>query len=165
MVVIRPGTTADLDALNDLYNRYVLSTPITFDIEPVGMETRNEWFTHYAERGRHRLLVAIDGGRLAGYTTSSPWRPKRAYETSVETSVYVAPDATARGIGSRLYTALFAAIASEDVHRAYAGITQPNPASVALHVRFGFTLVGTFTEQGRKFGHYWDVAWYEKPLG
>jgi phosphinothricin acetyltransferase len=54
---------------------------------------------------------------------------------------------------------------SEDVHRAYAGIALPNPASIALHERFGFKRVAHFTEQGRKFGRYWDVAWYEKPLG
>jgi phosphinothricin acetyltransferase len=53
----------------------------------------------------------------------------------------------------------------EDVHRAYAGIALPNPASIALHERFGFKRVAHFTEQGRKFGRYWDVAWYEKPLG
>lgn len=165
MTIVRPGTAGDLEALNDLYNRYVLQTPISFDIELIGMHARREWFTHYAEHGRHRLLVAVDEGRLVGYTASSPWRPKRAYETSVETSVYVAPDATGRGIGSQLYTALFEALAGEDLHRAYAGITQPNPASVALHKRFGFTLVGIFSEQGRKLGRYWDVAWYEKPLG
>ena len=51
------------------------------------------------------------------------------------------------------------------MHRAFAGITLPNAASVALHERFGFTAVGTFTEQGRKFGRYWDVVWFEKPLG
>jgi phosphinothricin acetyltransferase len=53
----------------------------------------------------------------------------------------------------------------EDVHRAYAGIALPNPASIALHERFGFKRVAHFTEQGRKFGRYWDVDWYEKPLG
>ncbi len=100
MVAIRPGVAGDLDALNDLYNRCVLQTPITFDVELIGMDARREWFTHYAERGRHRLLVAVEDGRLVGYTTSTPWRPKRAYETSVETSVYVAPDSTGRGIGS-----------------------------------------------------------------
>ena len=57
------------------------------------------------------------------------------------------------------------ALEGEDVHRAYAGIALPNPASVGLHERFGFKRVGHFTEQGRKFGRYWDVAWYEKPLG
>jgi len=43
-------------------------------------------------------------------------------------------------------------------------VTLPNPASVALHERFGFRHVGTFTENGRKFGKYWDVAWFERPL-
>ena len=52
----------------------------------------------------------------------------------------------------------------EDVHRAYAGIVVPNPASVRLHEAFGFRHVGPFTEQGRKFGRYWDVAWYERPV-
>lgn len=165
MAVIRPGATGDLADINNLYNHYVLQTPITCDIEPVSMDVRYEWFTHYAEHGRHRLLVAIIEGQLVGYTTSSPWRLKRGYETSVETSVYIALDMTGRGLGSRLYTALFEALAGEDLHRAYAGITLPNPASVALHKRFGFTLVGIFTEQGRKLGRYWDVAWYEKPLG
>jgi phosphinothricin acetyltransferase len=51
------------------------------------------------------------------------------------------------------------------VHRAYAGIALPNPASVALHERFGFKKVAHFSEQGRKFGRYWDVAWFEKSLG
>ena len=99
-----------------------------------------------------------------GYASSSVFRPKAAYETSVETSVYVDPGWTGRGVGSRLYERLFAALEQEDVHRAYAGITLPNSGSVALHERFGFTLVGVFTHAGRKFGRYWDVAWYEKHL-
>ena len=51
------------------------------------------------------------------------------------------------------------------MHRAYAGIALPNQASIALHERFGFKRVGHFTEQGRKFDRYWDVGFYEKPLG
>ena len=60
---------------------------------------------------------------------------------------------------------MFKALDGEDVHRAYAGIALPNPASIGLHERFGFKRVAHFTEQGRKFSRYWDVAWYEKPLG
>ena len=161
---IRPGIAADLPQLNDLYNHYVRETPITFDIEPIDMDRRREWFTHYATTGRHRLLVAAEADRVLGYATSSPFRPKQAYETSVETTIYLDPDATGRGIGTMLYAALFAALATEDVHRAFAGMTMPNPASVALHERHGFQRVAYFTEQGRKFGRYWDVAWCEKPL-
>jgi phosphinothricin acetyltransferase len=91
---------------------------------------------------------------------------KPAYDTSVEVTIYLAPDAGGCGVGTRLYKALFEALADEDLHRAYAGIAQPerNEASVRLHERFGFRHVGTYREVGRKFGRYWDVAWYEKEL-
>jgi phosphinothricin acetyltransferase len=69
-----------------------------------------------------------------------------------------------RGIGTRLYSALFEAIAHEDIHRIVAGYTLPNAASAAFHERFGFKLVGVFTENGRKFGRYWDVAWTQRSL-
>ena len=50
------------------------------------------------------------------------------------------------------------------VHRAYGGVALPNPASVTLHERLGFKLVGTFREVGFKFGKYWNVSWFEKDL-
>lgn len=164
-VHVRPGSAEDLDAINDIYNHYVLETHVTFDEAPTSSEFRREWFSHYAETGRHRLLVAIDEGRVAGYASSSRFRPKPGYLTSVETSVYLSPDVVARGVGTKLYGELFKSLAGEDLHRAYAGIALPNPASIALHEKFGFKRVALFTEQGRKFGRYWDVAWFEKPLG
>ena len=164
-VTIRPGRDADLEQVNELYNHYIATSPATFDLDPWTIERRREWFSHYATSGRYRLLVATEGDRVLGFTTSSMHRPKQAYETSVETTVYAAPDALGRGVGAALYSALFELLAGEDVHRAYAGITMPNPASVALHERFGFVRAGLYTEQGRKFGRYWDVAWFEKPLG
>ena len=80
-------------------------------------------------------------------------------------TVYCAPDAAGRGIGTLLYETLFKALECEDLHRAYAGIAQPNEASVRLHARLGFRHIGTYEEVGRKFGRYWDVAWYERELG
>jgi phosphinothricin acetyltransferase len=163
-VEVRPGRRSDLPALTELYNHYVRETVATFDVEPWTAEARMLWFTHYAETGRHRLLVAVDGDQLLGYVTSSTFRARAAYEPSVETTVYLAPGATGRGIGSMLYQRLFAELQSEDVHRAFAGVALPNPASIALHRRFGFTDVGTFTEVGRKQGRWWDVHWMQRPL-
>lgn len=164
-IAIRPCLEADLEQINDIYNHYILTSAATFDLEPISMDARREWFGHYAETGPHRLLVAVEGDAVLGYASSGRVRPKAAYLTSVETSVYLAPDAVGRGVGTALYGALFDVLAGEDVHRAYAGITDiPNPASVALHERFGFRLVGRFREQGRKFDRYWDVEWYEKDL-
>ncbi|MGW0705949.1 N-acetyltransferase family protein [Streptomyces sp. NPDC002643] len=165
-VQVRPGVEADLDALTDIYNHHVHETPITFDTTVFTPEERRPWLLSHLEDGRHRLIVAATANsqRILGYATSSPFRAKAAYDTSVEVSVYLAPDAGGRGVGTLLYKALFEALADEDIHRAYAGIAQPNAASTRLHERFGFRHVGTYREVGRKFGRYWDVAWYEKDL-
>lgn len=166
-VQVRPGTEDDLGALTAIYNHYVRETAITFDTAVFLPEERRPWLLSYPEDGPHRLLVAQerDSGLLLGYATSSPFRSKPAYATSVEVSVYCAPGAEGRGIGTLLYKALFEALEGEDLHRAYAGIAQPNDASRRLHERVGFRYVGTYREVGRKFGRYWDVAWYERPLG
>ncbi|MEU8546191.1 N-acetyltransferase family protein [Streptomyces roseoverticillatus] len=161
---VRPGAEGDLTELTEIYNHYVVHTPITFDIEPVTVEERRAWLDSHPATGRHRLLVAEESGRVLGYATSSPFREKRAYETSVETSVYLGPDHTGRGLGGLLYRTLLETLAHEDVHRAYAGITQPNAASMRLHERFGFRPVGLLGEVGRKFGTFWDVAWLEKRI-
>lgn len=165
-VQVGAGTEADLPALTELYNHYVRETTITFDTVPFTPEQRRPWLHSHLEDGPHRLLVArqTDPDRVLGYATTSPFRPKPAYGTSVEASVYLSPEAVGRGVGALLYTRLFELLAEEDVHRAYAAIALPNEASVRLHTRFGFRHTGTFTEVGRKFGRYWDVAWYEKPL-
>ncbi|MFI2368445.1 GNAT family N-acetyltransferase [Streptomyces sp. NPDC018833] len=164
-VQVRAGVEADLAALTDIYNHYVRETAITFDTAEFTPGQRRPWLHSHPQDGPHRLLVARDAARgVLGYATSSPFRPKPAYSTSVEVSVYLAPEAAARGIGTMLYKALFAALESEDVHRAYAGIAQPNEPSNRLHARFGFRHVGTYEQVGRKFGRYWDVAWFEKPL-
>ncbi|MFP8960672.1 GNAT family N-acetyltransferase [Streptomyces nanhaiensis] len=166
-VQVRAGEEGDLPDLTNIYNHYVRETPVTFDVEPLTADARRPWLLSHPKDGPHRLLVALDAesNRLLGYATSSPFRPKPAYSTSVEVSVYLAPDACGRGVGTLLYEHLFEALGGEDVHRAYAGIAQPNEASVRLHARFGFRHIGTYGEVGRKFGRYWDVAWYEKPLG
>lgn len=77
--------------------------------------------------------------------------------------IYTAPDVVGRGLGRRLYGRLFEALRGADLHRLVAGITLPNDHSVHLHERMGFERVGVFTANGRKFGRYHDVAWYERP--
>ena len=161
-ILIAPGSSADLEAISGIYDHYVRTTAISFDLEPPTTEWRREWFARFDDRGRHRLLVARDNEEAIAYAASVPYRPRAAYAPSVETSVYVAPSHLGRGVGSALYRALLSELERQDVHRAYAGIAMPNPASVRLHERCGFRQAGYFTEQGRKFGRYWDVAWFER---
>jgi phosphinothricin acetyltransferase len=162
---IRAATLDDLDALTDIYNHYIVNTAITFDLQTFTAGERRGWFDDHRTSGPHRLLVAIDrDDRCLGYASSSRWRPKPAYNTTVETSVYCHPDAVGRGCGTALYAALFAVLENEDVHRSVAGVSLPNPASLALHENFGFRPVGVFHAVGRKFDKFWDVAWFERPL-
>jgi phosphinothricin acetyltransferase len=161
---IREASRADLAPLTKIYNYYVIHTPITFDIEPFTPEQRGVWFEDHCDGQRYRLLVAEESGQIVGYAGTGRFRAKRAYDTSVEATIYCAPEVTGRGIGSLLYGALFEAIANEDINRILGGITLPNEASLALHRRFGFRQVGIFTGNGRKFGQYWDVAWVERAL-
>src|SRR2546427_6521683 len=90
-VEIRPARRDDLAGLTDIYNHYVRTSHVTFDIAPLTIEQRRDWFSHYHETGPHRLLVATGEGALLGYASSSPFRLKPAYRTSVETSVYCHP--------------------------------------------------------------------------
>ena len=161
-LLIRDASESDLARLTEIYNHYVVHTAITFDLEPYTVETRRPWFAQFAPSGRHRLLVAEADGVVLAYAGTHQFRTKAAYDTSVETTVYCAPDATGRGIGRALYAALFDAVLDEDINAFIAGITLPNEASVALHERFGFAPAGIMHAVGRKFDRFWDVGWYER---
>ncbi len=103
--IVRSAALSDLPALTAIYNHYVAHSAITFDLQPFQPEERLAWFGDHSSSGRHRLLVAAhEDGSLLGYATTSRWRPKAAYDTTVESTVYCRPDAVGQGIGSALYS-------------------------------------------------------------
>lgn len=161
---IRHACEADLPALLDIYNYYVAHTHITFDVEQRTIAERTAWFSQFAKVGRYQCFVAEEGGKVVGWASSSRFKERAAYDTSVETTVYLSPGKIGEGLGSMLYGALFSALAGEDVHRAYGGIAAPNPASVRLHEKMGFERVAGYREVGRKFGRFWDVEVYERAV-
>ena len=164
-VRIRAATESDLGRLVDIYNHYVLNTAITFHTEPFSIAMRRDWFSQFATSGPHRLLVAETGQGVVGYASSTEFKPREAYRSSVETTIYLDHRNTRCGIGTALYGALLDALVAEpSTHRAYGGIALPNAASCVLHERTGFERVGVYREVGFKLGQYWDVAWYEKDL-
>lgn len=162
--VIRRVEAGDLPALLDIYNQYVRETPITFDIEPRTLAQRKSWLESFAAQGRYQCFVAVKNDAVAGWASSHPYNERAAYDSTVTSSIYLAPGATGRGLGRKLYAALFDALAAEDVHRVFVGITLPNEPSVRLHRAFGFEPAGIYREMGRKFGRYWDVATYLKVM-
>jgi phosphinothricin acetyltransferase len=162
---VRDATPEDLPAVAAIYTHYTLRTTTTFNIE---VRTPREWRERFDEQvvnGPYVLLVAEHGGGVVGYIETQRFRPKPAYDRSLEVSIYVAPDQLGRGIGSALFEALFARIGDGSrFHRAFSIIALPNEASIALHERHGFVYRGTLTEAGFKFGQYLDVAYYERSL-
>jgi phosphinothricin acetyltransferase len=163
-VLVRQARRSDVPALLDIYNHYVLHTHVTFDVDPRSLAQRLTWFGGFTANGRHQCFIAERSGTVIGWASSGPFKDRAAYDCSVETSVYLTPDSIGRGIGRWLYEALLEALSDADVHRAYGGIAQPNEASVRLHESLGYTRIGTYREVGRKFGRFWDVAWYERAV-
>ena len=163
-MIIRDARLADAEEMNRIYNPFILETAATFETVAITEGERRRWLGERLSNPRCPVVVAETNMRLAGFANASPFDPRAAYETSVKVSVFVAPDAQGQGVGAGLYAALFKALAGADLHRAYALIVAPNPASVALHQRFGFRQVSTLDEVGRKFGRYYSVMWFEKRL-
>jgi phosphinothricin acetyltransferase len=162
---IRPGESGDLNRLVEIYNYYVTETHVTFDTEAFVVGSRTQWFTQFAETGPYRLLVAESGGEVLGYATSTVFKPRPAYNTSVESTVYLDSSHLNEGLGTRLYAKLIDELIDEKaVHRAYGGVALPNPGSVALHEKLGFVRVGSYHEVGFKFGKFWNVDWFERDV-
>jgi phosphinothricin acetyltransferase len=133
---IPAATSLDIPRLTEIYNHNVLNTPVTLDLVAHLPENCTAWCRQFGTTGRHRLLAAEENGVVLAYAGTAKFRQKAAYDTTVETTIYCGPDALGRGIGSRLYAALFQTISREDIHCIVAGYTLPSPASV--HVACAF---------------------------
>ncbi|NQT57574.1 MAG: N-acetyltransferase family protein [Bacteroidetes bacterium] len=160
----RYAELTDIPELTSIYNHYIRHTTATFDLEPVTIENRQEWFNYHNPESRYKIITAIQNETVIGYACTSTFREKAAYATSVESSIYMHPDYTGHGVGFNLYSKLFSLLEETDIHRVYACITIPNPVSISLHTKFQFKKVGLFTEAGFKFGKYRDIQWMEKQL-
>ena len=158
-LTIVDATEEHLPAIAAIYAEAAEKTSATFDVEgpPV------EWWREVV--GREELLAAVEDGEVLGFSKSSRFKDRPGYDTTRETSAYVHADHRGRGVGNALYTELLRRLdATEGLLMAVGGVAQPNPASDALHVRHGFTEVGTFVDAGVKFGRAWSVRWYQRPL-
>lgn len=155
-----PGDAA---AVAQIYRPIVENTAISFELEaPDAAEMRSRIRRTTRD---YPWLVAVDSDRMAGYAYGSRHRERAGYRSSVDVSVYVDAAVRRQGVGSALYDALFTRLERAGAfHRAFAGIALPNEASVALHKKHGFELVGIYREVGRKFDRWIDVAWWQREL-
>jgi L-amino acid N-acyltransferase YncA len=160
--MIRPATTNDAVQICDIYNHYAMHTVVTFDERPVTPEDMTQQIVEVLEG--LPWLVWDENGKLQGFAYASKWKGRCAYRHSVETTVYLDPTATGKGIGSQLYQFLLAELRQRGMHTVLAGISLPNEASVALHGKFGFQKVAHFKEVGRKFEKWIDLGYWQLVL-
>jgi L-amino acid N-acyltransferase YncA len=159
---LRFAAHADAPELLAIYRPVVESSATSFELIAPDLAE----FAARIEKANHgwRWLVAERGGRCVGYAYGSAHRERAAYRWSVEVSAYVHPNHHREGIGRALYLRLFEELAQIGFCHAYAGITLPNIASIALHRNVGFEPVGIFKSVGRKFDRWHDVAWFQRTL-
>jgi len=158
--LIRPATVEDSKSIVGLYNHYVLNTIITFEEGAVSTQEMAERIREVTEASLP-WLVAEQDGMVVGYAYATKWKGRSAYRFSVECTVYLDPHVTRQGIGTQLYEVLFSQLREKGLHVVIGGIALPNPASIALHERFGMTQVAHFREVGFKFGKWIDVGYWQ----
>ena len=165
---LQPATIRSADPDRDaaaclaIYAPFVESGATSFEEQPPDAAS---FAARIAEiQGRFPWLVAERDGTVAGYAYACPHRDRPAYRWAVETSVYIAAGERGRGHGRALYAELANRLRRQRFHVACAGITLPNPASVALHEAAGFVPVGVYRRIGWKDGAWHDVGWWQLDL-
>lgn len=163
-VVVRHAEYADLEAVAGIFAHYVVNTVATLEENPPSPEYFEERLDDLSARGLP-FLVAELGGRVVGYSYAAPWRPKTGYRFTVEDTVYVAPEATGRRVGSRLMGALVSAAADGGMRQMVAVLTETlDSPSAALHRRLGFAEAGRLAGVGYKHGRWIDTFLLQMPL-
>jgi phosphinothricin acetyltransferase len=159
--MLREATAADAAAIAAIYNQYVTDTIVTFEEEPV---TADEIASRMAKVRGASLpwLVAEAEGKVVGYAYASPWAARVGYRFTVEITVYVHRDHSAKGLGSALYGALLPMLEARGIHSVIGGIALPNEASVALHEKCGLRKVAHYDEVGIKFGQWIAVGYWQR---
>jgi L-amino acid N-acyltransferase YncA len=159
MFHLRDATVADLPAINEIYNHFVLHCTCTYQIVPSTLEERQAWF---AGRGpRHPVVVAEDAGEIVAWGSLSAFHKREAFERTVENSIYVSPRHQRRGLGRLMLEELIRRARAADVHTLVAAISADQEGSLALHERMGFRETGRLHEVGRKFGKVLDVVYMQ----
>lgn len=161
--LIRLASEADAAAFAAIYRPYVTGSAVSF--EEVAPDA-SEMALRIAGDGRglHPWLAAELDGRVVGFASSSPFRNRPAYRWTVETGVYLLPEAIGRGLGRRLMAQMLVLLTRQGFTIAVAGITLPNPASVALHEKLGFAPCATYRETGFKLGEWRTVQAFARDL-
>ncbi len=166
---IRLAGPDDAEAIRAIYNLEVTESTVTFDLVPRTIEGQQAWLAEHA--GVHPAVVVTEGsgpsardGVVVGFGCLGPYRPRPAYATTVENSLYVRRDRQGLGYGRVILEELLRLATVHGFHAVMARIVDGHQVSIALHRSCGFELVGVEREVGRKFGRWLDVVLMERLL-
>jgi phosphinothricin acetyltransferase len=164
-VRVRIAAEADMAAVQEIYAYYVLKTTASFEDEPPTVaEITARWQRTLSRR--MPFLVAVKGRRVLGYAYASPFRERSAYRYTCEDSIYIANDALGRNVGNALMSTLIAQCTALGFRQMIAVIgDSANAASLALHSRHGFYVIGALSSVGYKFGRWSDAVFMQRSLG
>ncbi|WP_425462180.1 N-acetyltransferase family protein [Litorilituus sediminis] len=163
---IKSVSASHASDIANIYNYYVSNSIATFEEELVSTAQIQQRINSVI-KGKLPWLVIMQADPVTGkeyvlgYAYASQWKERAAYRFSVEVSIYLAANQEAKGLGTKLYSTLFTALKSADIHAIIAGISLPNQASIALHEKFGFEKSAHFSQVGFKFNQWIDVGYWQ----
>ena len=165
MPLIRPSSDADLPAITAIYAHHVLHGTGSFETEPPSVADMTTRRADVLSKGLPYLVVEQDG-KIAGFAYGNWFKPRPAYQYSVEDSIYMAPDMQGKGLGRALLTELMARFEAVGIRKVMAIIgDSTNTGSVGIHLALGFTQVGIVDSCGWKFGAWRDIVIMQKTIG
>jgi L-amino acid N-acyltransferase YncA len=160
---VRPATPRDIPAITAIYAHYVATSVATFELTAPTEAEMLERFVRLANTG-YPYLVTEDGGKVAGYAYAGPYRPRPAYRFTVEDTIYLAPEAAGRGLGTQLLGELIAQCQSQGHKQMIAIIGGATESSQRLHARLGFHEAGRLANVGYKFDRWLDTLLMQRAL-
>jgi L-amino acid N-acyltransferase YncA len=162
---IRPAASADLPAITEIYEHAVRFGTATFELVPPDLAEMTRRFDALVA-GNFPFFVAVLAGHVVGYAYAGPYRPRPAYRFTVENSIYLQPAIHGRGVGQKLLQQLIAECEGRGYRQMIAVIgDSTNAASVGVHSRCGFEMIGTHPNVGFKFGRWLDTVMMQRSLG
>lgn len=162
-MMIRVMELEDLKKVNDIFNDAIINTTAIYKYEQESLEQRKEWFLAKQQQN-DALLVYEEEGEVLGFATYSQFRPYPAYQYTVEHSIYINPQHSNKGIGSKLMTYLIEVANQNNIKTMVACIDSENKGSIQFHEKFGFYYAGTIKNAGYKFNRWLDIVYYQLDL-
>ncbi|HEU5094587.1 MAG TPA: GNAT family N-acetyltransferase [Reyranella sp.] len=161
--IFRNFAWSDVPAITAIYRHAVETSVATFDTEAPGEAAMAEKFGHMLELG-HPVIIAEAEGKTIGYAYASTYRPRPAYRFTAEDSIYLAPEAQGKGLGSVLLGRLLEQSKAFGFRQMLAVITAERANSIRLHEKHGFRLIGRYEALGYKFDRWLDIVHLQRAV-